>query len=151
MPRTERCRWSVWWPAVILALSGCAGRPASLTRDGIVTIDKLSSQAALVWWADVRANARGTWATGEVIRHKEWPADEPGHVDIEMIGRDGLRVAVTNGVLQPVQAAAEDSRRLIFRLPLPGRPLPGSTVRVIHHTQVEHSDKNAAQHTGTDR
>lgn len=148
---TERRGWAVLWAAVILASSGCAGGPASLVREHAITVDKVSSEAGRVWWADVRANTRETWATGEVIRHKEWPADQPGHVDLEVISQDGSRIAVANGTLQPVQAAAGITRRLAFRVSLPGRPLPGSTVRVIHHAPVEHSDKNAAQHTATHR
>ena len=122
------------WVVVLMGTVGCVGGPTSLTDEQTVTIEKVSSQAARVWWADVRANTRETWATGEVIRHKEWPANQPGHVDIEVISRDGQRIAVANGALQPVQTAAGGSRRLTFRMSLPERPFPGSTVRVIHHT-----------------
>lgn len=133
MPCTERRGLAALSAAVALGLSGCAGGPASLTRDGALRVETVSSPAALVWWADVRADTGKVWVTGEVIRDKEWPAVRPGHVDIELVNRSGPRIPITNGALQPVQTAAGNSRRLAFRMDLPERPSPGSTVRVIHH------------------
>lgn len=132
MPCTERCRLATL-AAAALGLAGCAASPVNLARDGAVRVEMVSSPAALVWYAEPRAGGGNAWASGEVIRRKEWPADRPGHVDLVVFGPDGIPLAQTGAALQPVRTAGGDTRRLAFTVPLNRRPPPGSTVRVVHH------------------
>lgn len=132
---------------VALGLSGCAVAPVNLAHDGGVRVETVSSPAALVWYVEPRAAAGKTWVSGEVIRRKKWPADRPGHVDLEILGPDGTSLAHADAALQPVSTAGGDSLRLAFSVPLNRRPPPGSTVRVIHHV-VPHSNRGTTDASG---
>ena len=147
MPCTERRRLAALAAAATLGLSGCAADPVNLARDGGVMVEMVSSPAALVWYAEPRAGAGKTWVSGEVIRHREWPVDRPGHVDLEVLGPGGTPLARTDAALQPVRTAGGDTRRLAFTVPLNRRPPPGSTVRVIHHAAAR-SERGAADAPG---
>lgn len=130
---TERCRTAALYAVAMLGLAGCAADPANRARDGGVTVEMVSSPAALVWYAEPQAGAGKTWVAGEVIRRREWPADRPGHVDLEVLGPDGTPLARAEVPLQSVRTAGGDTRRLAFTVPLDQRPPPGGTVRVMHH------------------
>ena len=119
----------------VLALTGCAGEPVSLVRDGAVAIETSSSTAARIWWADVRLDGRETVVVGEVIRHRDWTADRPGHIDIEVVALDGRPIGITHAELDPVLTGSADSRRLAFRVTLAKRLPPESIVRVSHQVQ----------------
>lgn len=133
MPCTERRRLAALAAAATLGLAGCAVGPVNLARDGGVTVETVSSPAALMWYAEPQAGAGKAWVAGEVIRRREWPADRPGHVDLEVLGPDGRPLTRAEVPLQPVRTAGGDTRRLAFTVPLNRRPPPGSTVRVMHH------------------
>lgn len=119
----------------VLVLTACAVEPVSLVRDGAVVVQTSSSAAARVWWADVQSIGQETVVTGEVIRHRDWPADRPGHVDVQVVATDGRSIGTTHAELVPVPTASADSRRLAFRVTLAQRPPPDSIVRVIHLAQ----------------
>lgn len=119
----------------VLTLTGCAGGPVSLVRNGAVVVQTSSSAAARVWWADVQSIGQETVVTGEVIRHRDWPADRSGHIDIEVVAMDGRPIGITHAELNPVLTGSADSRRLAFRVTLAKRPPPESIVRVSHQVQ----------------
>lgn len=146
MPCTERRRLAAVCAAA-LGLVGCAADPVNLARDGAVAIEMVSSPAALVWYAEPRAGAGKAWVSGEVIRRREWPADCPGHVDLAVLGPDGMPLARVDAALQPVRTAGGDTRRLAFTVPLNRRLPPGSTVRVMHHAAA-HNGSGAADALG---
>ena len=136
------------WVVVLMGTVGCADGPVSLTRDRQIVVESASSAAGRLWWIDVRASVRRTWVEGEVIRHKEWPADRMGHIDVAVISADGAKVAVDNVALVPVQTVGGDSRRLAFTAPLAQRPPPGSTLRVIHHSSLGAGETGPAESGG---
>lgn len=146
MRGTERCRLATL-AVVALGLAGCATAPVNLARDGAVTVETVSSPAAWVWYAEPRAGAGKAWVSGEVIRRREWPADRPGHVDIEVLGPDGSPLTQATTPLRPVRTGGGDTLRLAFSVPLNSRPPAGSTVRVIHHAAV-HNDTGAPDAPG---
>lgn len=119
----------------VLVLTACAGQPVSLVRDGTVVVQTSSSTAARIWWADVRLDGRETVVTGEVIRYRNWPADRPGHIDVEVIASDGRPIDIIHAELDPVLTASVDSRRLAFSVLLAYRPPAQSIVRVSHQVQ----------------
>lgn len=146
-PCTERRRTAALCAAAALGLAGCAADPVNLARDGGVTVKTVSSPAALVWYAEPQAEAGKAWVAGGVIRRREWPADRPGHVDLEVLGPDGRPLTWAEVPLLPVRTASGDTRRLAFTVPLNRRPPPGSTVRVMHHAAA-HSDSGATDAPG---
>lgn len=119
----------------VVFLMGCSARPANLVREGEVDVERVSAETAVVWLADVHVREQEAWVTGEVIRHKERPADRPGHVDVEVVQPGGSVVPMGDGILKPVQTAGGNSRRLAFNVTLSQQLLPGSTVRVVYHGQ----------------
>lgn len=132
VPGLEGSRWLLWVAAPAVLSVGCSVGPVNLVQDDVVQFETISSEAAVLWWAEAWADTNRTWVIGEVIRHREWPADRPGHVDLQVIGRNGP-LAQAEVSLRPVRTAGGDTRRLAFCVPLASRPPRGSTVRVVHH------------------
>lgn len=101
MTEAQTCEASTGrMPGALLFLAGCVS--VSLTRDRLIAVESVSSVAGCMWWVDVRVPARRTWVEGEAIRHKEWPADRMGHIDVSVISPNGAKVAVDNVALEPV-------------------------------------------------
>ena len=142
---------SLHWSFVVgtLFLVGCASEPISLTGDGKIAVENVSSAAGHVWWADVRASAQQVRVVGEFIRRPAWPVDRLGHMDIEVLVPNNAKTTITNVMLVPVQTAGGDSRRLAFTVPLAQRPPPGSTVRVIHHAALGAGETGPVESGGT--
>lgn len=127
--------WQAPYLAALASLAGCAGNPVNLEHNGALVVEKVSSSSGHVWWAEVQANRRGTWVTGEIIRHTQSPTDRPGHVDIEVVLPQGMTTTHAAVALDPVYTAGGESRRLAFTAYLLQQPPSGSTVRVIHHRE----------------
>lgn len=118
-----------------LGLAGCATEPVSLTDAGRIRVETVSSDAARVWWVDVLESRRGIQVTGEVIRRADWPADRPGHVDIEVRLPEGGMYRMQNVDMEPVITPGGGSRRLAFRVDLAVQPSMVGSVWVIHHAR----------------
>lgn len=142
---------SLHWSIVVgtVFLVGCASGPVGLTGDGKIAVESVSSAAGHVWWADVRDSVQQVRVVGEFIRHRAWPVDYLGHMDIEVLVPNRTKTTVTNVMLVPVQTAGGDSRRLAFSVPLAQRPPPGSTVRVIHHAALGAGETGPVESGGT--
>ncbi len=139
--------WSFFVGALFLV--GCASEPISLTVDGKIAVENVSSTAGHVWWSDVRTFGQDVRVVGEFIRHQAWPVDRLGHMDIEVLVPNNAKTTITNVMLVPVQTAGGDSRRLAFTVPLAQRPPPGSTVRVIHHASLGAGETGPVESGGT--
>ena len=120
---------------VLAASTGCATIGRDLERDGVVTVERVSSSHAEVSQVQVRVHdgIAGIEIYGELRKRSMAPWTLPGHVEVQIVGPK-------DNVLEQVDAIYhrkdKRSRRVWFRVDLPVTPPPGSIVRVTHQPAV---------------
>ena len=118
--------------AIFVLLSGCASTGKDLVRDNTVKLEKIASQRAA--WRLVRVVQDGDniELRGEVTRRPVGRGPIPGHIDLEVIGPDGI---TREKAVIDYHRRSVKSRYAKFHTRLGAVP-PGSTVRVTHDTRA---------------
>ena len=127
--KAARLAMTVTTVLALAAASGCATVGRDLSRDGVVTVERVSSRHATVSQVHVDQSATGMMVYGELRKRAAAPWTLPGHVEVQILGPHGnmLRQFDTT-----YHRKDKRSRRVWFRVEVPAVPPPGSTVRVTH-------------------
>lgn len=117
---------------VALFITGCATTGKDLVRDNTVQIEKVSSRWATVRSVNVVQEDGEVRMRGEVVRRPVGRGPIPGHIDLEVIGPDGITLEER---MIDYHRGSVKSRYAKFHTVLKAAP-PGSTIRVMHDTRA---------------
>jgi hypothetical protein len=115
-----------------ILLAGCASTGKDLVRDNTVEIEKVPSQWAALRFVTVVQDGDKIELRGEVTRRPTGRGPIPGHIDLEVIGPDGI--ALETSTIDYHRGSVK-SRYAIFHTTLKTAP-PGSTIRVTHDNRA---------------
>lgn len=121
--------------AVALALSGCSVPGENLSKKGLVTVERVSSQKVDILWADVYRIDEGLRVRG-VVRQRSY-SSQPLliHVDAAVLssGGEALKEATGRDVWVPRRRVGKGFNYGDFEIRLPIAPPEGSTVKLVCH------------------
>jgi len=117
---------------ILVLLAGCASTGKDLVRDNTVKIEKVPSQWAALRFINVVQDGDKIELRGEVTRRPIGRGPIPGHIDLKVIGPDGVTLEES---MIDYHRRSVKSRYATFHTALKAAP-PGSTIRVMHDTRA---------------
>jgi hypothetical protein len=116
-------------------VSGCAVSGENISKKGLVTVERVSSQKVDILWADVYRTDESLIIRG-VVRRREY-SNQPllVHVDATVLSGDGeiLGEAMGRDVWVPRGRVGKGFNYDDFEIRLPMAPPEGGTVKLICH------------------
>lgn len=119
--------------ATFALAAGCAMTGKDLARDNTVKVEKIPSQWAALRVVNVVYDGDNVELRGEVTRRPIGRGPIPGHIDLEVIGPDG--VILEESIIE-YHRRNRNSRYAKFHTTLITALPPGSVIRVTHDTRT---------------
>lgn len=123
------------WGIQLLALSGCAVSGDSLSEQGLIAVQRVSSQQVDIVWADVYKADKDLMARGLVRRRDHSSQPLLVHVDAAVLSRDGeiLGEATGRDVWVPRRSVGKGFNHSDFEIRLPVAPPGGGRIKLVCH------------------
>lgn len=122
-------------------LLGCASLPPNLVSTGAVTVERIDSSKAEIGSLYVGGSNGRLVINGRLEKRYEGRSPIPGHVQIQMLAKDG---AILEEAYVRHYRHNPESGASYFSQEFGVRPQDVRTVRVIHH--IEDEDERIADH-----
>lgn len=128
----KRIPWFVVAVAITassLLASACAVLPKDTGREAEISIEALSSRYGVLRFIRVTRDESAAVVRGEVHRRWGMRGPIPGHIDIRIIGPEGV---VLESATAGYHRRSVKSTSASFHVALNAMPPAGATVRVVH-------------------
>ena len=120
--------------AVAALITGCASVPDSQSANGKLTVERVDSRDARIAHVYVQPDGSELRITGDIRKTFQRRGRIPGHLHIEVIGENGMLLALTTS---RYHRRSVKSRQSHFSETIPVQTDKVTKVRVIHHGLYE--------------